>query len=212
MSPATAPLIPPATAQEPARAWTQRPQLLLESTGEGLFGIDADDRCTSINRADAQTPGWTTDQVLGKNMHDPIHHTHGDGEPDSRCEIGRWGGAGRGRDLRRHCRASAAGVRLTDEHLVELISGIQDELPGCGYRRATCQLRRATMPSTTNSSRVSWPSMAWGSSGGAASFAPPTVITTSRSSPTSTAMAFLPSPICRSDGPSQTKPTRRSVG
>ena len=34
------------------------------------------------------------------------------------------------------------GLRMTDEHLVELINGIQDVLPGYGYRRLTHELRR----------------------------------------------------------------------
>ena len=67
---------------EPAApAWTQRLQLLLESTGEGIFGIDTSGRCTFINRAGAQMLGLRTELVLGRNMHDLIHHTHGDGSP-----------------------------------------------------------------------------------------------------------------------------------
>ena len=69
-------LTPPGHALEAAAAWTQRLQLLLESTGEGIFGVDTDGRCTFINRAGAQMLGWRTDQVLGRNMHDLIHHTH----------------------------------------------------------------------------------------------------------------------------------------
>ena len=79
----------PAAAPEAARAWTQRLQLLLESTGEGIFGIDTDGCCTFINRAGAQMLGWAADQVLGRNMHDLIHHTHGDGShyPEADCPI-----------------------------------------------------------------------------------------------------------------------------
>ena len=89
MSSAAHPLTPPAAAPEATRAWTQRLQLLLESTGEGIFGIDTDGCCTFINRAGAQMLGWTTDQVLGKNMHDLIHHTHADGVhyPEADCPI-----------------------------------------------------------------------------------------------------------------------------
>lgn len=89
MSLAATPLSLPVTAPEAARAWTQRLQLLLESTGEGIFGIDTEGRCTFINRAGAQTLGWTTDQVLGRNMHDLIHHTHADGAhyPEADCPI-----------------------------------------------------------------------------------------------------------------------------
>ena len=63
--------------------------LLLESTGEGIFGIDTDGRCTFVNRAAAQMLGWRTEQVLGQNMHELIHHTHGDGQhyPECDCPI-----------------------------------------------------------------------------------------------------------------------------
>ncbi len=74
---------------EPAAAWTPRLRLLLESTGEGIFGIDTDGRCTFINRAGAQMLGWPAEQVLGRNMHGLIHHTHGDGShyPEADCPI-----------------------------------------------------------------------------------------------------------------------------
>ena len=46
--------------------------------------------------------------------------------------------------LRSTCyhRSTMHGLRMTDEHLVELINGIQDGLPGYGYRRLTHELRR----------------------------------------------------------------------
>ena len=53
--------------------------VLLESTGEGIFGIDMFGCCTFINRAGAEQLGWLPDQVLGRNMHELAHHTHGDG-------------------------------------------------------------------------------------------------------------------------------------
>jgi len=63
--------------------------LLLESTGEGIFGIDMDGRCTFVNRAAAQMLGRRIDQVLGQNMHALIHHTHADGAhyPEDDCPI-----------------------------------------------------------------------------------------------------------------------------
>jgi putative transposase len=39
-------------------------------------------------------------------------------------------------------RSTSHALGLTDEHLVELISAIQDELPGYGYRRVTHELHR----------------------------------------------------------------------
>ena len=89
MTPAAVPTTRPGAAPEAAPGWTQRLQLLLESTGEGIFGIDTDGCCTFINRAGAQMLGWPAAQVLGRNMHDLIHHTHGDGShyPEADCPI-----------------------------------------------------------------------------------------------------------------------------
>ncbi len=55
--------------------------LLLDSTGEGIYGIDLQGRCTFINSAAANMLGYSLEQVLGKNMHDLIHHSHNDGSP-----------------------------------------------------------------------------------------------------------------------------------
>ncbi len=94
---ATLPLHQPATndfATVPGQAaWRDKLSQLLESTGEGIFGIDMFGCCTFINRAGAELLGWQTDQVLGRNMHELAHHTHGDGEqcgthyPEHLCPI-----------------------------------------------------------------------------------------------------------------------------
>jgi len=55
--------------------------LLLESTGEGIYGIDREGCCTFVNRAGALLLGHTTDSVLGQNMHQLVHHSHADGRP-----------------------------------------------------------------------------------------------------------------------------------
>ena len=56
-------------------------RLLLESTGEGLFGLDMDGSCTFINRAAARMLRVAPDDVLGRNMHDRTHHSRADGSP-----------------------------------------------------------------------------------------------------------------------------------
>jgi PAS domain S-box-containing protein len=60
--------------------WRDRLSLLLESTGEGIFGIDMDGRCTFINRAGAAMLGYEPHEVLGANMHELAHHSHPGGE------------------------------------------------------------------------------------------------------------------------------------
>jgi PAS domain S-box-containing protein len=76
-------------ASPAAHAAADRLTLLLESTGEGIFGVDMAGRCTFVNRAAAQMLGWRTEEVLGRNMHELIHHTHGDGRPypEAECPI-----------------------------------------------------------------------------------------------------------------------------
>ncbi len=69
--------------------WRDRLSQLLESTGEGIFGIDMDGRCTFINRAGAEQLGFAADEVLGHNMHELAHHSHADGAhyPEHLCPI-----------------------------------------------------------------------------------------------------------------------------
>ncbi|MBC7547512.1 MAG: PAS domain-containing sensor histidine kinase [Polaromonas sp.] len=73
--------------------WRDRLSQLLESTGEGIFGIDMDGCCTFINRAGAEQLGWAPADVLGLNMHELAHHTHADGAqcgqhyPEPLCPI-----------------------------------------------------------------------------------------------------------------------------
>lgn len=63
--------------------------LLLDSTGEGIYGIDLDGRCTFINRAGADLLGYRVEQVLGRNMHDLAHHSHAHGAQyaEEQCPI-----------------------------------------------------------------------------------------------------------------------------
>ncbi len=69
--------------------WRDKLSQLLESTGEGIFGIDMDGRCTFINRAGAAQLGSSPAEVLGRNMHELAHHTHADGShyPEHECPI-----------------------------------------------------------------------------------------------------------------------------
>lgn len=52
--------------------------MLLESAGEGIYGIDLGGRCIFINGAGAGLLGYAADEMLGRNMHYLIHHSHAD--------------------------------------------------------------------------------------------------------------------------------------
>ena len=57
-------------------------QLLLDSTGEAIYGIDSDGNCTFSNAACLRILGYKeARQLIGRNMHDLIHHTKNDGTP-----------------------------------------------------------------------------------------------------------------------------------
>lgn len=56
-------------------------RLLLESTSEGIYGIDLRGCCTFINRTASQLTGYSPEEALGKDIHALIHHSHQDGSP-----------------------------------------------------------------------------------------------------------------------------------
>ena len=63
--------------------------LLLESTGEGIYGIDRQGRCTFINSAAARMLGSLPEALLGQDMHERIHHSFPDNTtyPRATCRI-----------------------------------------------------------------------------------------------------------------------------
>jgi PAS domain S-box-containing protein len=70
-------------------AWRRQLEMLLESAGEGIYGIDLAGRCIFINRVGAELLGYAPDEVLGRQMHYLIHHSHGNGArmPVEDCRI-----------------------------------------------------------------------------------------------------------------------------
>jgi PAS domain S-box-containing protein len=58
-----------------------RVRLLLDSAGEGVYGVDVHGTCTFCNPAALKLLGFeSADQVLGRNMHALIHHAHPEGD------------------------------------------------------------------------------------------------------------------------------------
>ena len=73
-------------------------RLLLESTGEGIYGLDMEGRCTFINPAAAAMLGYEPGALLGKSMHQFVHHSRSDGSlyPSEECFIHRASTQGEG--------------------------------------------------------------------------------------------------------------------
>ena len=68
-------------AEDQLRALSRQSDSILESVGDGIFGIDLDGNCTVINPAASQMLGFKPEEVLGRNMHSLMHHSRADGAP-----------------------------------------------------------------------------------------------------------------------------------
>jgi PAS domain S-box-containing protein len=69
-----------------SRRLSQERLALLDSTGQGIFGVDLDGGCTFINLACAEMLGRPPGDVLGRAMHDLLHPRRADGRPYPRAE------------------------------------------------------------------------------------------------------------------------------
>lgn len=62
------------------KANEQQIRLLLNSTAEGIYGIDNNGLCTFINKSALDVLGYDKmENLKGKNMHDLVHHSKADG-------------------------------------------------------------------------------------------------------------------------------------
>jgi len=68
-------------ADEQIRKSENQIRQLLQSTDQGIYGIDNDGLCTFINNAGLRMIGYGPEECLGKNMHNLIHHSASDGSP-----------------------------------------------------------------------------------------------------------------------------------
>ena len=76
-------------AEEQLHALIRQSNSVLESIGDGIYGIDLEGKVTVVNPAAAQMLGYRPEELLGRNMHELVHHTRTDGTPypESECPI-----------------------------------------------------------------------------------------------------------------------------
>jgi PAS domain S-box-containing protein len=67
----------------------QQWQAVLDSAGEGIWGLDLEGNCTFVNRMAVSMFGFSSEEMVGSNMHDLVHHHYPDGRyfPNSECPI-----------------------------------------------------------------------------------------------------------------------------
>lgn len=92
-------------AEEQMRESAERIQAVLDSTAEGIYGVDNHGRCTFCNAASLRLLGFESQEdVIGRDIHDLMHHGPHDSVDDqqerSSCSL---------------CNALATGERVNDD-------------------------------------------------------------------------------------------------
>jgi PAS domain S-box-containing protein len=69
---------------------------LLDASGEGIYGLDAEGVITFVNRRGSEMLGFESNELIGRQMHELTHHSHRDGTlyPSSLCPMNRAAIAG----------------------------------------------------------------------------------------------------------------------
>lgn len=66
-------------AQESLDRARRYSELILNSAGDGIYGVDRDGVVTFVNPAAARMIGWDVHQFVGQPEHLAVHHSHSDG-------------------------------------------------------------------------------------------------------------------------------------
>ena len=141
-------------AEEALSRSDEKIRLLLESTAEAIFGIDLLGNCTFVNPSCARLLGYDSpDQLLGRNMHELIHHSRPDGTPYPvhACPVCRvlWGEEGVHHDDETFWRADGTFFAVEywsypQLHKGELVGGVVTFFDITERKRAEEELRRAS--------------------------------------------------------------------
>ena len=94
-------------AEEELRRAYDRNELLLESAGEGIYGVDTEGRCTFANRAATKMLGFAREELLGTDVRSLLHADRASGEPIAADD---W--------VVLRVMQTAEGVRVEDEMMV----------------------------------------------------------------------------------------------
>ncbi len=67
----------------------KRLHTILDSAGDGIFGIDLEGKVTFVNLKATELLGWTREELIGTSHHDLVHHTRSNGQdfPVEECPI-----------------------------------------------------------------------------------------------------------------------------
>ncbi len=71
------------------RRMTKQYERIIDSVGDGIYGVDLNGNCTFINKATERLTGWQESDLIGKKQHQILHHTRANGSlhPASDCPV-----------------------------------------------------------------------------------------------------------------------------
>ncbi len=67
--------------QDELRRYAEFNKLLLDSVGQGVYGVDITGSVTFFNPAAERLTGFSEEDLIGENQHNILHHTRPDGTP-----------------------------------------------------------------------------------------------------------------------------------
>jgi PAS domain S-box-containing protein len=75
--------------QKELESAVERSRLLLDSAGEGIFGVDPEGNVAFINPAASRMLGYDPEELIGRDVHAEVHHSHADGShyPKDDCPM-----------------------------------------------------------------------------------------------------------------------------
>lgn len=74
---------------DPADVFRRQRDLILMASGDGIYGINCEGISTFVNPAAARMSGYSVEEMVGRNLHELVHHSHADGShfPGTECPI-----------------------------------------------------------------------------------------------------------------------------
>ena len=109
-----------------------RTRLILNSAGEGIFGVDANERVTFLNDAAVALLGYAAEELIGQEIHGIIHHSYADGTPYPKKDCPMFDACTQGK--KRHITGEALwrkdGSQFLSEYTATPISDDKDGLVG----------------------------------------------------------------------------------
>jgi len=105
---------------------------ILDSVGDGVYGVDLEGKCTFVNKAMQRLTGWSKNELIGHCQHTILHHTHADGSPHlaSECPVKKTLVDGKPRYIKDDVFWKKDGSSISVEYSSAAIKGLGNETIG----------------------------------------------------------------------------------